>query len=145
MLFRVHEFLDTSNNIIIDSIDFTWNQSALFDNYNKIPCKGVYKKIDSYYIIVFSFNNNVFLIINNLIYSIDSIDFFIEYTKHDENRNSISIYVDSVLDVDISYYEEFKPVDTLFFSEEEEDVNFGLWLSNVLNNIERRNIFRNSW
>jgi hypothetical protein len=37
------------------------------------------------------------------------------------------------------------PVSTIYYSEDDEDADFGLWISNVLNSEERKQIFLNGW
>lgn len=41
--------------------------------------------------------------------------------------------------------QEFIPVSTLHYSETEEDVNFGVWIFNVLSSTERRKILQDNW
>ncbi len=36
-------------------------------------------------------------------------------------------------------------ISTLTYTEEEEDVNFGLWLANILNSDERKRIILDNW
>ena len=49
------------------------------------------------------------------------------------------------LATDIRYDNPRKPISTLFYSEDDEDADFGLWLSNVLASENRRDVFLGSW
>jgi hypothetical protein len=45
----------------------------------------------------------------------------------------------------IDYKQDQTPVSTQFYSEDEEDADYGLWLTNILASQERRELFVQSW
>lgn len=56
----------------------------------------------------------------------------------------LTISVDEIQRV-IVRYEKPNPICTVFYSQDDEDVDFGLWLSNVLKSEERKQILIENW
>ena len=88
-------------------------------------------------------NNFLSLIVDDYSFPVDET-FSLSY----DNSNNIGILniQNQKKTISINYDSSAKPfISTLHYSEEEEDANFGLWLLNVLNSQERKEILLNNW
>ncbi len=65
--------------------------------------------------------------------------------SHQHDGNHKVLHIESEGRVYDIHYETEEPVSTMFYSEGEEDVDFGLWLLNVLNSNERRDLCTDNW
>jgi len=65
-------------------------------------------------------------------------DVIVEHSKEGDSRRLVIKWGGDTLD--LAYKVDAVQVSYLY-SEDEEDVDFGLWISNILNNEERREIF----
>lgn len=53
--------------------------------------------------------------------------------------------LDNQIYYEVTYHCDRSPVSTPYYSEVEENVDFGLWMSNVLNSEDRKKRFLNAW
>lgn len=86
---------------------------------------------------IFCANKEMFLYYGNQIHS------FIKMKQVNYYRKNQRAFIDFV-DINDTYsfsYDFDEPISNLTYSEEDEDSDFGFWLSNIFNSIERRNIF----
>ena len=109
-----------------------------------LPFKGFYEIIDNHLIILYKTANNLLsLKVDDLVFNI-SDRFSIRY--FDEDNYGFLNIKDEYKEIKLRYsILSMGIVSTLFYSEEEEDVNFGLWLANVLNSGEKIAILLDTW
>jgi len=86
---------------------------------------------------ILCFKNAIWLYYNNLMNKYND-NMKIEYIR---NNNLARLSISDSQNEFIIRYLVDSPLSTLTYSEEDEDSDFGLWLSNILNSKERRLIF----
>lgn len=105
---------------------------------------GIYDYLGEHFLALFKdWNHKIILILDNKWLPISTIK-KISYRRNN-NLDTLSIASE-----DNSYEvhypaESFPEKCSVFWTEDDEDVNFGLWLSNVLNSIERKTIISENW
>jgi hypothetical protein len=105
--------------------------------------QGVYGRLGDNCIGLFVQDRKLFLYLNGI--ASETRDSHVMVSFHSEGeRRWLSITVGGSVTT-IAYSNSQLPVSTQFYSEDEEDSDFGLWLTNVLGSDERRKIFIQSW
>ena len=100
---------------------------------------GTYAKCANRIVGLFKNSNNKFSIfIDENFYKIDS-DFNIEFDKK-EKTSILTIKTGNGDSYKLEYINDLEPISTLTYTEEDEDVDFGLWLFNILNSKDRISI-----
>lgn len=123
--FNYKEFLSLKDLNIID------------DSKNRIVSCGFFSKCDDDLVGIFVKENNLQILINDLIISIDEID-----NISFENSRLIISYQKQVKIIDNCICRE--SIDNPFFYEESEDNNFCLLINNIYKNPNRKEIFINA-
>jgi hypothetical protein len=105
--------------------------------------QGIYCDLDGHCVGLFVVGEKLFLYLNGLASEVG------------EQRATASLHQDGLLHqlklivggsvTTVVYDNPRSPVSTQFYSEDEEDADFGLWLTNVLNSDLRRKTFLHSW
>ncbi|MCG2616965.1 hypothetical protein LZZ85_21895 [Terrimonas sp. NA20] len=106
------------------------------NSLSEFPVKGVYEIINNHLVILYKPEVDKVLLRVDVDEFVINDKFSLKY--HIEGNRGILIIRDhsKVISLDIFLGNLF-PVSTFHYSEDEEDVNFLLWLSNVLNSKER--------
>jgi hypothetical protein len=103
---------------------------------------GFYAHLDKDLVGLFVINGRLYICLNNIVHEV-SPKTTAEYSRNGDQREiCLNLDQDKIV---IAYTNSREPVSTVFYSEEEEDVDFGLWLSNVLNSSERKQIAVDVW
>ncbi|MPT35904.1 MAG: hypothetical protein E2604_12660 [Flavobacterium sp.] len=104
---------------------------------------GFFDYLNGELIMLVSFENKIYLYFNNEFHYFNNENIKVDYqvlnkeallTFYNSNNNEATIIQYST--------EEMVPISTLWYTEDEDDVNFGLWIYNVLNNQERIEIIQ---
>jgi len=147
MIVRIERKGNFFNQLIFDLSGDKFEFHILSDMNDlilELPFKGYYDIIDNHFLILYK-DENEFLSLK-----IDELSFFVTDTfsiKYYIKNNRGALIVkdeDKSINIEYNLLEKY-PVSTLYYSEEDEDANFGLWLSNVLNSEDRKTILLNSW
>lgn len=83
-------------------------------------------------------NDKLSLFIDKNVYKIDP-NFNIEFDKK-EKKSILTIKAGNGDLYKLEYINDLEPISTLTYTEEDEDVDFGLWLFNILNSKDRMSI-----
>ena len=102
---------------------------------------GLYCKLDEECVGLFSFGGELFVYLNGAIRKVDNDTKAAFFQDGDSRQFELDLGSGKHV---ISYTNTMRPVSTQFWSESEEDADFGLWCSNVLNSEERRSIFKDA-
>ncbi len=107
---------------------------------------GMYDIVDGIFLALYkSSKNTLSMVINAKNFPIDEY-FSIKYYENPLNSMAFMQVQYKADQLSISYdVKNMHPVSSIYYSEIMEDVNFGLWLSNVLNSSERKEIFISGW
>jgi hypothetical protein len=147
MKIRVQKKTSWHDQLILDS---DVNQPRVYaavdlkDKIFELPLKGFYDILSGHLVILFkNIDNLLMLMIDDYCMTLDGA-FKVSY--RDENATGLLSIGDSNRSILIRYdISKDLPISTTYYSEESEDVNFGLWLSNVLNSEERKKILLEYW
>lgn len=91
---------------------------------------------------IFVMAEHIFVMINELAYDVTNESSPTEY-RRDKTMCELTFHVGK--GASISYPIPPGPITTVFYSEDEEDADFGLWIHNVLSSGERRKIIVEQW
>jgi len=104
---------------------------------------GLYSQLGTYRVGLFVIGSKLFLCMNDVIVDTSIDEISTSYSKNEEWRElQIRVGIKNHL---IAYANPRAPVSTPFYSEDEEDVDFGLWIHNIFSSGERRQIIINRW
>jgi len=124
---------------------FTDTKSTL-QNYDiksisDIAIVGRYDKIESNLIALIADEGFIYLYINGLYYLVDNA------LNYELNRNSktsqMRVSKNGIINFELEYEYDVES-SNIFYSEDPEDSDFGLWISNILDSEERMRIFLES-
>lgn len=101
---------------------------------------GWYYNFENEFIGIFSNVEELYVYFNRSIYPLNE-SLSIKYSRKGRYANLSLRYMDDMFS---TYYKFNLPVSTLWYSEDDEDVDFGLWLYNIINSPERKKIFTDS-
>jgi hypothetical protein len=104
--------------------------------------RGVYASLGNDCVGLFAIDDRLFIVVNAMASEVLSHETRVTYLQKGNSRE-IRVGPDSA--TRLIRYECGTPVSTPFYSEDEEDADFGRWLYNVLCSDERKNIFIASW
>lgn len=125
------------------AFDISKQQVEVLSNKFKtsdIKTSGFYDEVNNIILSLFSLNQSIYLSISNKLFKIDN-DYTIQYSS-DKKKGNLLIKNNNITILNIFYpVDEFNLASSLYYSPEQEDENFGLWLSNVLNDDSRKQIF----
>lgn len=105
---------------------------------------GIYDYLGEHFLALFKdWNHKIILILDDKWLPISTI-------KNISYRRNSNLDTFSIISEDNAYEVQYQADSipekcSVFWSEDDEDVNFGLWLSNVLNSIERKKIIAENW
>ncbi len=106
---------------------------------------GQFDYINSHLIALFLDQKNLKIQIDKVVFDLEIDKIVIYFTKSNNDNCKFDIFRNEELIFSENYYFEHNDKLGIFWAEEEEDVNFGLWLFNVLNNKERIGILLGQW
>lgn len=105
-------------------------------------CRGFYAELSGKTVGLCAIDGRLFILLEEKAYEATS-SFSI---RHETKELSNNLIIESGTELHfITYENENSPVSTQFYSEDVEDADFGLWMSNVLNATERKMAILNSW
>ncbi len=140
MRITMKEFLSTKQVLVDASFDEPHNIN------NPMPSQrpqGIYSKLGDDAVGLFVVDKELYILLNGLASEVRGKRITTSFHSEGENRK-LSIAIGQSVKT-IAYNNSELPVSTQFYSEDEEDADFGLWLTNVLNSEERREIVIQSW
>ncbi|MEO4005337.1 hypothetical protein [Flavobacterium sp. CAU 1735] len=113
------------------------------EDINHLPQKGYFDYLNGELIMLVSFENKIYLYFNNEFHFFNNENIKVDYQVLDKEA-LLTFYNSRDDKTTIIRYstEEKEPISTLWYTEDEEDSNLGLWIYNVLNNQERIEIMR---
>lgn len=91
---------------------------------------------------IFVMAEHIFLMINKLAYDVTNEFSPTEY-RREKTMCELTLHVGK--GASVGYPIPPGPITTVFYSEDEEDADFGLWIHNVLSSRERRKIIAEQW
>jgi hypothetical protein len=101
---------------------------------------GQFAFLGDHCIALFSVDFELFVLVNSEVRKAPPESF---YSRNGEIRELVLVFGSDRRT--IKYWSERVPVSTVFYSEDEEDADFGLWIHNVLSSSERRKRCIESW
>lgn len=101
---------------------------------------GLYSELGDYRVGLFAAGNRSFLYLNGLGYDVQDRPVNASFHQEGEQRR-LELRIGEI-EVPIRYVNSRTPVSTLWYSECEEDADFGIWLTNMLSSEERLAIAR---
>jgi hypothetical protein len=104
---------------------------------------GFHCQLGSHCIGLFAARGKLFVWFNDKASEVTSADAATSYSESGDSR-ALTLNLGPEKQI-ITYANSRRPISTQFYSEDEEDADFGLWLHNVLSSGERRRIFLQSW
>lgn len=122
-------------------VAFAEDNSRLFQLSSEQQ-RGFFSKLSEHCAGLFSIEDRLFIYLNGTASEVDE-RVCVAYESNGDDRR-LRIQIGASLTV-IDYINTRKPVSTFFYSEDDEDADFGLWLSNVLKSDERCDIAIESW
>jgi hypothetical protein len=140
MHITMKEFLSIKQVVVDVSFDEPHN---INDPMPSQRPRGIYSKLGDDAVGLFVVNKNLYLYLNGLAGEVRGERITTSFHSEGEDRK-LSIMIDQSVKT-IAYKNSELPVSTQFYSEDEEDADFGLWLTNVLRSEERREIVIQSW
>jgi uncharacterized protein YkuJ len=125
-------FLSKENlcRIVVPEVDFL----NITEKYN-----GIYQVFSGILIAFFCSSECLYLLLNEHVFLVDK-ELHVIYNA-DGDLKKIGVLKHNEVVCEVTYKDDSAPVSTLTYVEDEEDANFGLWLSNVISSEERRSIF----
>jgi hypothetical protein len=124
----------------IEFIKAANNNNAIY----QFPLQGFYELLsDKLFVLYKDLSEQLILVVEKQWISFNDIS-ELKY----ERASETAILSIRTPDSDFSYrynVSELKPVSTLWYSEEDEDVDFGLWLSLIYKSSERKKIILENW
>lgn len=103
--------------------------------------QGIYYDLGGHRVGLFVAEEKLFLFLNGLASEVGGQEVTASLRRDGEHRQLKMTMGGSVTTID---YIPGSPISTPFHTDDEEDADFGLWLTNVLNSDLRRNIFLQS-
>lgn len=146
MKVRLQQFLKSNNQIVLETDTFFYkieeNLNAQ-DEIFSLPMAGNYCLLENELLMLFCIDNKIYLFFNNQFHLFNEKEIRVDYKE--KNSVGILVFNGNNYSTEVIYStEEMTPLSTFIYSEEEEDVNFGLWINNVLNDKERIEIVRDT-
>lgn len=107
-----------------------------------VQVRGVYAKLDNTNVGLAVYEGQLFLIISECLLEVNE---GLSVNCIADGKHSKLFVKNEHRHYTVEYESENDAVSTPYYSEDEEDANFGVWLSNVLASPERKSIFVRSW
>ncbi|WP_347067843.1 hypothetical protein [Flavobacterium sp. WV_118_3] len=144
MKITAKQILNVSNKYVIetDNMSFVMNEDSIED-INNYPEAGSFDYLNEELIMLISFNKYIYVFYDNLFHHFEKDKLKVNYSVLD-NVAKLSfedIVNNKIYEINYSI-KDMEEISSIYYTEEEEDVNFGLWLYNVLNNSERIQIIK---
>jgi hypothetical protein len=125
-------------------LDVTFDEPHASIKRVKSPSpQGCCDKLGEYFVGLFVQDKKLHLIVNGIVREVRGTRVAATFHAEREDRQ-LTIVIDQPV-ITIAYKQTERPASTPFYTETEEDVDFGLWLAKILNSKERREIFIQSW
>ena len=140
MHITMKEFLSTKQVVVDVSFDEPHNINDLMPSQRP---QGIYSKLGDDAVGLFVIDKILYIYLNGLASEVRGKRITTSFHSEGEDRK-LSIMIGQSVNT-IAYKNLELPVSTQFYSEDEEDADFGLWLTNVLGSEERREIVIQSW
>ncbi|WP_088256001.1 hypothetical protein [Fimbriiglobus ruber] len=140
MHITMKDFFATKQVVVDTSFDEPHNMN------NPMPSQrpqGICSKLGDDAVGLFVVSKKLYIYLNGLASEVRGKRITASFHSEGENRK-LNIAIGQSVKT-IAYNNSELPVSTQFYSEDEEDADFGLWLTNVLNSDERRDIVIQSW
>jgi hypothetical protein len=140
---RISRFLNLSDQIVLTTETLSMQEFTDLNYDNKIyklaNCGFYFKTEKEELIMIFCVSSKLYVFLANVFYEVTE-NFYVVFN---ENGNSklISLFQKDQKISMLEYIDDCENGSTIFYSEDKEDSNFGLWFKNVINSMERRKIF----
>jgi hypothetical protein len=124
------------------AIDFDIRETDYGPNAQK-KTVGFYSVLGNDRVGLFALEGKLFIFVNDDVGEVsnDTID-----VRHSQRGTSCELELKiNGRNYTVAYPSPLGPVSTQFYSEDEEDADFGLWLQSVLGSAERRKIILGQW
>lgn len=110
---------------------------------DKLQARGVVSDLGGHCVGLFVSESKLHLILDDAFFNIQSDAVSVSFNRDGDVR-SLKVTVGERV-ICFVYSQAQLPVSTPYYTEDEEDADFGLWLANVLASNERCSIFVQSW
>jgi hypothetical protein len=105
------------------------------------PAAGLYSELDGVGIGLFAHDGRLYLLLDGEVLAADGG----LATDHAANGPRARLVLQDARGSRVIEYTRGAPVSTVFYSEDDEDADFGLWIHNVLASEARKRIFLSHW
>ena len=144
MKITAKKLLNTKEKLIIDTKNMSFLKSEDFESeIEDYPDAGFFDFLNDELVMLISFDSLIYIYFNNTFHLFKKENFDIDYkvNKYQAQLSFKNLSNNSRYELLYSTGNMDK-VSSIYYSEEEEDVNFGLWIYNVLSNNERIEIIK---
>lgn len=141
MQIMMREFYLSINRVVVD-VSFDEPHGGDNPIRNQRPL-GIYSKLGNDAVGLFVIDRKLYLYLNGHASEVLGKGITAKWYSEGKNRQ-LSIVIGQSRKT-IAYKDPGPPVSTPFYAEEEQDVDFGLWLANVLSSTESRERFTKTW
>lgn len=139
MIFSLQQYMNHESFVFMDSDGF--NLCTVSSPIN-IDARGYYQTINNHFVGFLCYLGELILIIDNNKYKIANDNIVILYLP--SPSPVMQVFSKGKILIEINC-ETATSLSTIFYSEDEEDSNFCLWLANVTISNERMEIFKEAW
>lgn len=105
-------------------------------------CRGFYADLSGKTVALAEYDGRLYVILGERAVEVDES---MSVRHSAEARNRRLVIEKGAERLSIEYINDREPVSTLFYSEDEVDADFGLWLSGVLSSPERKRFILSTW
>jgi hypothetical protein len=141
MLIKMQEHYFSNNQIVVD-VPLDGRHDGECQTPSRNP-RGIYCRLNDNVVGLFVFEKELYIFLNGIIDEVRGGGVAASFSSEGEDRQLRITIVQAV--TTIFYKNSRLPVSTPFYSEDEEDCEFGLWLANILSSEERQEIAIQSW
>lgn len=105
-------------------------------------CRGFFAEVSGKTIGLAEYGNRLYVMLDKRAVEVDD-SISVYYSADGQTRKLV---IEKGADqFSVEYITDNEPISTQYYSEDEEDADFGLWLSNVLNSPIRRSMLLSTW
>ena len=140
MHITMKEFLSTKQVVVDATFEEPHNTNDLMPSQRP---QGIYSILGDDTVGLFVIDKILYIYMNGNASEVRGNQITASFHSDGENR-WLNITIRQSVNT-IAYKNSEAPISTQFYSEDEEDADFGLWLTNVLGSEERREIVIQSW
>jgi hypothetical protein len=135
--------LKAFNSMATTSVVIDLDERACASGFSVRSVQGVYGDLGKHRLALFALGSRLFLSLDGQTNEVR--DQRVEAALHqDGGERRLELVLDGKA-ISLVYTNSPLPVSTPYYSEDEEDADFGLWLSNVLTSPQRLSTFLESW